>query len=110
MKLYCNNKLAINISHNPIKHDRTKHIGVDRYFNKEKLEEEVVCVSTMIFKIHGPRACLTYVMKLPDFTHLTKTRRIFPRQESLKRLLGKVRSNFSKACLRQSVWDSKSPK
>ena len=26
MKLYCDNKLAINIAHNPIQHDRTKHI------------------------------------------------------------------------------------
>jgi hypothetical protein len=29
MKLYCDNKAAINISHNPIQHDRTEHIEVD---------------------------------------------------------------------------------
>ena len=45
MKLYCDNKLAINIAHNPIQHDRTKHIEVDRHFMKEKLEEGVVCMS-----------------------------------------------------------------
>ncbi|RVW73428.1 Retrovirus-related Pol polyprotein from transposon RE1 [Vitis vinifera] len=39
MKLYCDNKSAINIAHNPIQHDRTKHIEIDRHFIKEKLEE-----------------------------------------------------------------------
>ncbi|KAH9753027.1 protein kinase domain-containing protein [Citrus sinensis] len=28
MKLYCDNKAAINIAHNPIHHDRTKHVEV----------------------------------------------------------------------------------
>ncbi|RVW53023.1 Retrovirus-related Pol polyprotein from transposon RE1 [Vitis vinifera] len=44
MKLYCDNKSAINIAHNPIQHDRTKHIEIDRHI-KEKLEEGVVCMS-----------------------------------------------------------------
>ena len=34
MKLYCDNKSAINIVHNPIQHDRTKHIKIDRHFIK----------------------------------------------------------------------------
>ncbi|RVW83727.1 Retrovirus-related Pol polyprotein from transposon RE1 [Vitis vinifera] len=45
MKLYCDNKSAINIAHNPIQHDRKKHIKIDRHFIKEKLEERVVCMS-----------------------------------------------------------------
>ncbi|RVW31461.1 Retrovirus-related Pol polyprotein from transposon RE1 [Vitis vinifera] len=45
MKLYCDNKSAINIAHNPIQHDRTKHIEIDKHFIKEKLEEGVVCMS-----------------------------------------------------------------
>ena len=45
IKLYCDNKSAIDIVHNPIQHDRTKHIEVNRHFIKEKLEEGVVCMS-----------------------------------------------------------------
>ena len=45
MKLYSDNKSAINIAHNPIQHDRTKHIEIDRHFIKEKLEKGLVCMS-----------------------------------------------------------------
>ena len=45
MKLYCDNKSTINIAHNPIQHDRTKHIEIDRHFIKENLEEGIVCMS-----------------------------------------------------------------
>ena len=45
MKLYCDNKSAINIAHNPIQHDRIKHIEIDMHFIKEKLEEGLVCMS-----------------------------------------------------------------
>ncbi|KAK2974430.1 hypothetical protein RJ640_011327 [Escallonia rubra] len=43
MKLYCDNKSAINIAHNPIQHDRTKHVEADRHFIKEKLESGLIC-------------------------------------------------------------------
>ncbi|CAM8989965.1 unnamed protein product [Rhodiola kirilowii] len=43
MKLYCDNKAAISIAHNPVLHDRTKHVEIDRHFIKEKLEGGVVC-------------------------------------------------------------------
>ena len=36
---------TINIVHNPVQHDRTKHIEIYRHFIKEKLEEGVVCMS-----------------------------------------------------------------
>ena len=29
MKLYCDKKATINIAHNPVQHDRTKHVKVD---------------------------------------------------------------------------------
>lgn len=43
MKLYCDNKSAINIAH-PVKHDRTKHVEIDRHFIKEKLESGLLCM------------------------------------------------------------------
>ena len=44
MKIYCDNKAAISIAHNPILHDRTKHIEVDKNFIKEKIESGLICV------------------------------------------------------------------
>ena len=43
MRLYCDNKSPISIAHNPIQHDRTKHIEVDRHFIKEKLKSGLIC-------------------------------------------------------------------
>ena len=44
MKIYCDNKAAISIAHNPVLHDRTKHIEVDKHFIKEKIESGLICV------------------------------------------------------------------
>ena len=43
MKLYCDNKTAINIAHNPVQHNRTKHVEIDKHFIKEKLRESLIC-------------------------------------------------------------------
>lgn len=45
MKLYCDNKDVINIANNPMQHDQTKHVKVDRHFIKEKLENGLICLS-----------------------------------------------------------------
>ena len=42
MNLFCDNKVAIEISHNLIEHDRTKHIKVDWHFIKQNIEEKVI--------------------------------------------------------------------
>ena len=40
--MYSNNQVAINIAKNPVHHDRTKYIEIDRYFIKEKVKEGIV--------------------------------------------------------------------
>jgi hypothetical protein len=40
--LYCDNNVAINIANNPIQHDKTKHVETDRYFIKDKLDNDIV--------------------------------------------------------------------
>ena len=42
MKLYYDNKAAIAIAHNPILHDRTKHLEVDKHFIKEKINKGLI--------------------------------------------------------------------
>ena len=40
--LPCDNKTAIDIAKNPIHHNKTKHVEIDRHFIKEKIEEGVI--------------------------------------------------------------------
>nr|GFB86535.1 ribonuclease H [Tanacetum cinerariifolium] len=40
--MYCDSKAAIAISCNPVQHSRTKHIDVQYYFIKEKVEKGIV--------------------------------------------------------------------
>ena len=44
MKLYSDNKVAINNAHNPVHHDRTNHFEIDRHFIKEKFQKGKVCM------------------------------------------------------------------
>nr|GEX32695.1 putative copia-type protein [Tanacetum cinerariifolium] len=41
-RIMCDNKAAIQISKNPVQHDRTKHVEIDRHFIKEKLEAGII--------------------------------------------------------------------
>ena len=45
IKFYCDNKAAISVSHNPVQHDKTKHIEVDRHFIKENFEKGIICMT-----------------------------------------------------------------
>jgi hypothetical protein len=45
IKMYRDNKVAIVIANNLVQHDRTKHVKVDRYFIKQKLDEKTVIFS-----------------------------------------------------------------
>ncbi|RVW25498.1 Retrovirus-related Pol polyprotein from transposon RE1 [Vitis vinifera] len=42
IRLFCDNKAACDIAHNPVQHDRIKHVEVDRFFIKEKLDDKIV--------------------------------------------------------------------
>nr|GFC25829.1 putative ribonuclease H-like domain-containing protein [Tanacetum cinerariifolium] len=42
IRIMSDNKAAIQISENPVQHDRTKHVEVDRHFIKEKLEAGII--------------------------------------------------------------------
>ncbi|RVW74200.1 Retrovirus-related Pol polyprotein from transposon RE2 [Vitis vinifera] len=41
IQLFCDNKVACGIAHNPVQHDRTKHVEVDKFFIKEKLDDKI---------------------------------------------------------------------
>jgi hypothetical protein len=45
LNLWCDNKSAINIANNPVQHDRTKHVEIDRFFIKEKLDDGIIKIS-----------------------------------------------------------------
>lgn len=44
IRLYCDNKSAINNAHNPVLHDITKHVEVGRHLIKEKLEGNILYI------------------------------------------------------------------
>lgn len=43
MKLWCDNQTIIYIANNPIFNEKIKHIEVDCYFVREKLEDSTIC-------------------------------------------------------------------
>ncbi|TYK28240.1 putative aarF domain-containing protein kinase 1 isoform X1 [Cucumis melo var. makuwa] len=45
MKLFCDNKTAINTANNLFQHNRTEHVEIDRYFIKERLDNGSICIS-----------------------------------------------------------------
>ena len=40
--MFCDNLATISIAKNPVHHDRTKHVELDRHFIKEKAEEGIL--------------------------------------------------------------------
>ena len=45
MQFFSDNKATLEISRNPIHHDRTKHVEVDWHFIKKKIESKVLDIS-----------------------------------------------------------------
>lgn len=64
LKLYGNNMAAISMPLNPVQHERSKHIEIDRHFIREKVEESIACLIYLPTKLqvadvltkglHGP--------------------------------------------------------
>jgi hypothetical protein len=47
-KLQCDNIPAINIANNSVQHDRTKHVEIDHFFIKEKIDAGIIVLSHVI--------------------------------------------------------------
>ena len=45
LNIWCDNKSAICIANNPVEQGRTKHIEIDRFFIKEKLDAGIVKIN-----------------------------------------------------------------
>jgi hypothetical protein len=44
MNVWCDNKSAISIANNPVQHNRTKHMEIDRFFIKENIDHGIIKV------------------------------------------------------------------
>lgn len=47
IRLHCDNKIVVNIAHSPVhNHDKTKHVKIGRYFIKENIDNESICMTS----------------------------------------------------------------
>uniref|UniRef100_A0ACD6AU82 Uncharacterized protein n=1 Tax=Avena sativa TaxID=4498 RepID=A0ACD6AU82_AVESA len=58
LNVWCDNNSAICIANNPVKHDRTKHTEIDRFFIKENLDAGIIKIN-YVSTGHQIADCLT---------------------------------------------------
>ncbi|RVW28219.1 Retrovirus-related Pol polyprotein from transposon RE1 [Vitis vinifera] len=68
--MMCDNQAAISIAKNPVHHDRTKHVKIDRHFITEKVTSETVKLNYVPTK-HQTADILTKALPRPNFEDLT---------------------------------------
>ena len=57
LRVYCDNKAAISIAHNPVHHNRTNHVEVDNHFIKEKIDDGTIRAPISICTIQLQGEC-----------------------------------------------------
>ena len=69
MRLYCDKKTTINIAHNPVQHDMTKHVEINRHFIKEKIDSGLICTLFVAVKLQLV-VVLTKGVQNPTFNYV----------------------------------------
>ncbi|EXB61745.1 Fructose-bisphosphate aldolase [Morus notabilis] len=68
--MLCDNQLAIAVAKNPVHHDRTKHVEIDRHFISEKIESRVISLRHVPSQ-HQAADILTKALHCPNFHELS---------------------------------------